>query len=454
MEGMLAQSTITNSTAIMISTIESFFKKNSIGQEPMIVSVSGGKDSMALLHALSQLKSKLVVAHVNYHLRGDDSNQDEAVVQQFCQEHNIIFEKRDAEEAPQGNLQDWARKIRMDFFQELKIKHQALWIVLAHHADDLRESQWLKFLRLSLNGIMGMKPINQDTLRPLLYTPRAEIEKYIVDHQVPYRDDQSNFDSKYNRNWLRNNLIPEVEERFPTSIAANIEFQKKSENQLRWIEWFTAQWLAENIDQKDSANLELDSAKIPEALPTSWILYQWLHPYGFGHKETDKIAQLPYLQTGAKIENQHYTVGFHLGKWMLTEKELNVTESISIDELPFHWINHEAWEMTSSQQVNPGWYGMSDIHQLDLQKLQSPMVLRRWKTGDDFQPLGMKGKMKVADFLNKKGVPAIKKDQYWLLDTPHGIACIVGLQIAEWCKIKEDSKEVLVIRRQHQQESE
>ena len=433
----------------MIKTIESFLSKYNIGDEPIIVGVSGGRDSMALLHALFQIKKHIIAVHVNYNLRGDDSQLDRDLVKQYCAEKNIPIEILEVAEKPMGNLQDWARDIRKSFYEEVKERHHARWIALAHHAEDLRGSQWLKFLRLSVNGLMGMKQINGNIIRPFLLTSRTEIEKFVQDHQIPFRDDQSNFDSKYNRNWLRTQLIPATADRFPTSLEAHIDFQKKMENQQMWIDWMAEKWLEENLNNSAGQTVELNSQDIPQSLPAAWILYKWLSHYQFNSNEIDAAAQLPYMQVGSKIENQQYTVWFHQGKWMLNPKSTAHEEALHIDQLPYYLLDEVEWIFEQVAQVNPGLYGLSNTHQLDLSKLTPPLMLRKYKTGDDFQPLGMQGKMKMSDFLNKKGIPAMQKKQFWILDTGHGIAAVLGLQIADWCKVSDDTRDVMVIRHHH-----
>ncbi len=432
----------------MIQELKSFFQRFHLSNRPLVVGVSGGKDSMALLHGLHELKINVVATHVNYHLREEESNKDQALVEFYCQQNHIPLEIHNVENTPDGNVQDWARKIRLDFFESTLKKYDSDWIVLAHHADDLKESQWLKFIRFSINGLMGMRPAQGNILRPLLFTPRTRIEQYVNENQIPFRDDQSNFDTKYNRNWLRNEIIPQIEKRFPTSTQAHIDFQKRTENQWHWMEWFAEQWLKENITTRNETNFELRSEKIPNQLPAQWILYKWLQPHGFESKEIEAIAQLPYCESGSKIENTSGAVVFHHGQWILSLKNPWPLSPMVIEQLPWTVCLQQVWSFEIQSQVNPGLYGLPHAHQLDMAQLTPPLTLRPWKLGDEFQPLGMKGKMKVADFLNKKGIPAVQKNQYWILESRQGIALILGLQIAHWCRVENDTKEVLFIHHQ------
>ena len=447
---MLAQSTIPNSTAGMIQDLKNFFQRLDHSNRPIIVGTSGGKDSMALLHALHTLQINVIAAHVNYHLRGEESDKDQSLVQLYCHQNQIPLEVHHVDQAPEGNVQDWARKIRFHFFDSLLKNYDGRWIALAHHADDLKESQWLKFIRFSINGLMGMRPIQGNILRPLLFIARNTIEQYVQHNQIPFRDDQSNFDTKYNRNWLRHEIIPQVEKRFPTSTQAHIDFQKRAENQWQWMEWFAEQWLKENILHQDQYNIELSSEKIPNHLPAQWILYKWLQPYGFESKEIEAIAQLPYSESGSKIENTSGAVVFHHGQWILNLSNPLPLSPMVIEQLPWTVCLQQVWSFEIQPQVNPGLYGLPHAHQLDMAQLTPPLTLRPWKLGDEFQPLGMKGKMKVADFLNKKGIPAIQKNQYWVLESNKGIALILGLQIAHWCRVENETKSVLFIHHQTQ----
>lgn len=208
-----------NHTLHIEDYIHDFFaqrKHHTIG-----VACSGGVDSMVLLALLHKLKIPLIALHVNYHLRGEDSDKDQALIETFCTNNAIPFEVKSvflAEQLAQhgGNLQDEARKIRYAFFESIKQKHHAK-IALAHHADDQLETFFLQLARRA--GVMGlacMLPEHNGFLRPLLLFKKEDLQAYAQQHAIPWREDASNAHNHYRRNKLRNQFIPALQATIPT----------------------------------------------------------------------------------------------------------------------------------------------------------------------------------------------------------------------------------------------
>jgi tRNA(Ile)-lysidine synthase len=419
-------------------------------QPKMIVGVSGGKDSMALLTALAQLGLDVTAVHINYQLRGESSLLDEICVNDYCTQLMCpIIIHRAEKQSDSGNTQDWARKVRFEIFEKVRQDLNADWIVLAHHLQDLQESQWLKFLRHSIDGLQGMDETRDFFLRPMLHINRSEIENFVIENKIPFRDDQSNFENKYNRNWLRNELIPQVKERFPSSDQAIVDFQINMSQQNDWMEWLIQQWMSENVIKEDNIQF-LPATAIPSTLPTQWILYRWLKPFGFSSKLMERMATLAQMPRGTFFSSQDHQVSFDQQCWILTELQETKTEHWQGSEFPASLeCNGEHWTFEWQDQVNPSLYGQEGIHQLDGKALQPPFEIRRWENGDLFQPLGMSGQMKVADFLNQKKVATHHKRKVSVLIAQNKIAAILGWQIADGYKIQQNSGPVLVIRQGH-----
>jgi tRNA(Ile)-lysidine synthase len=184
--------------------------------ETLFVACSGGIDSMVLLDFLSTVHAHIHVLHVNYHLRGEDSNLDQQLIEKECNKRNIPFTVMEVDlkselNAHNGNLQDKARKIRYDFFEkQLSIKSSKL--VVAHHQDDQIETFFINIARKSgIMGLSAMLPIHNNILRPLLSISRADIIQYALEKGVNWREDRSNLENTYQRNKWRNIFLPLIE---------------------------------------------------------------------------------------------------------------------------------------------------------------------------------------------------------------------------------------------------
>ncbi len=446
---MLAQSTIFITTIVQMIFLLKQNLTRLIGTEKakFIVGVSGGRDSMALLTAMVQLGLDVTAIHINYQLREESSLLDETYVNDYCTQLMCpLIIHRVEKESNSGNTQDWARKIRFDFFEKVQHEINADWIVLAHHLQDLQESQWLKFLRHSIEGLQGMEEKSGRLIRPMLHINRTEIENFVQENKIPFRDDQSNFENKYNRNWLRNAFIPEIKKRFPTSDQAIIDFQKNMTSQNDWLSWFTDHWIKENVMRMDDKQF-LPLASIPTSLPAEWILYRWLKPLGFSSKMMDKIACLPQMPRSTFFSSQNHVITFDQNQWVISNREEQPFEKWQGQELPkeFEYAG-ESWEFELQEHADPSFYGQVGIHQLDFNTIQPPFEIRFWENGDVFQPLGMTGQMNVSDFLTQRKVASYYKRQILVFTAQNKIAAILGWQIADWCKIQQHSASVLVIR--------
>lgn len=195
-------------------------------ESTVIVGVSGGRDSMALIHALTtqRLDLNVIAAHVDHALR-PDSGEVADFVNGMMQRWHIEFAKTKLKPGT-GNLEEWGREKRYEFFNKLLKKNKAVYILTAHHQDDDFESMMLHFLRgTRVKGLSGMQVLRENIFRPLLFTSRSEIDDYIAFHEIPYRDDPSNKDENFTRNFLRHKIVPVLNHVYP-GLAQRWQDQK------------------------------------------------------------------------------------------------------------------------------------------------------------------------------------------------------------------------------------
>lgn len=194
----------------------------------VIVGVSGGRDSVSLIHALLNQRPDvtIITAHVNHSLRAN-SDDDAEFTKGMMQRWHLVCEVYKPHKAKEiGNIENWGREKRYEFFEKLRKKHKADFILTAHHQDDDFESMMLHFLRgTRVKGLSGMLPERDHILRPLLFTSRTEINEYVEKYDLPYREDPTNKDDSYKRNFLRNKIIPVLNHVYP-GLASRWQSQK------------------------------------------------------------------------------------------------------------------------------------------------------------------------------------------------------------------------------------
>ncbi|MCX6766674.1 MAG: tRNA lysidine(34) synthetase TilS [Candidatus Moranbacteria bacterium] len=223
----------------------------------IVVGVSGGPDSVCLLHVLHELQKKydleLIIAHVNYGLRGKDSEKDEQLVKKLADKYSFPFEILKVEKA--GKSEDRLRAIRYDFFEKVSRKYKADAITVGHNLNDQAETVLMRIIRgTGLRGIGAIKFRNQNIIRPLLNVPRKEILAYLRKNKIAYRIDKTNLGTDFTRNKIRNLLIPDIEKSFNPNIQESLyKFSESATADYDFIAWYAREWLSTNKNLKASA---------------------------------------------------------------------------------------------------------------------------------------------------------------------------------------------------------
>ena len=224
--------------------ITDFLNRYRIPQDAgFIIAVSGGADSITLLHAFKYLNLKILALHCNFGLRGKESDMDEQFVKRFCDTYGIALSVKKfnttAYAKEKGiSIEMAARELRYNWFEDMKVSKKMDYIVVGHHADDLAETFFINICRgTGIKGLTGIKPVHGDILRPLLSFPRTDILKYIEDHQLGYRTDSTNNSMDYVRNRIRHQVIPvfkDINPGFRETMEENCEILKETEAIFRY----------------------------------------------------------------------------------------------------------------------------------------------------------------------------------------------------------------------------
>jgi tRNA(Ile)-lysidine synthase len=406
---------------------------NHLSGKKIFIACSGGLDSITLLHLFSTLKFDVEVLHVNYHLRGEDSDKDEAFVRSTCLKLEVPFHLKSIYlqktlDKGGGNLQDIARKVRYTFFESFKSPTN--YIALAHHKGDQVESFFLNLARKS--GIMGMAcmlPQHAGIIRPFLSFSKEEIKNYALENNITWREDLSNASNKYKRNLLRNQIIPELKQNLPNLSQSVLDLvnafqqtQKNLEEELILVVGL--------IHCLDRLQIKVYELMTPEQRHE---LVRQMRQKPSLVAELDKLCS---SQGGKYIDLQKpnakdYSFVLRQGAYFFFLT--NRSDTLPIPEIQVEKI-HEL----------PDKFNKNSIY-LDPSKVRGELKLRHWTAGDRISSVGMKGTQLISDIIKDAKLPPIEKSNILLLVDDHHILWCVGLKVSSVALSDKNSRQFIKV---------
>ena len=402
----------------------------------IIVALSGGADSVALLRILHTLGYDCEAAHCNFHLRGTESDRDEMFVRKLCKTmktplHTLDFATEQYAIEKKISIEMAARELRYQWFAEIKEKTKADVIAVAHHQDDSVETVLLNLIRgTGINGLLGIRPKNGDIVRPLLCISRKEITDYLQNAGQEYMTDSTNLQDEYTRNKIRLNLLPLMQEINPLVKEHIID----TSNYLNDVNRIYNKGIEEGkqrvIEKGNIRIVPLLKEPSPEAL-----LFEILYPLGFNAAQTKNILTMLEGQTGKQFISKD-------GWRVVKNRELLLIDKKEKQENPPFCLIKEEKEYTKDFIIPRE----KHIACFDTDKLIGEINLRKWQTGDIFIPFGMKGKKKVSDYLTDRKFSIIQKENQWVLCCGDKIIWIVGERTDNRFRIDEKTKKVTVFK--------
>ncbi|CDA86556.1 tRNA(Ile)-lysidine synthase [Bacteroides sp. CAG:754] len=401
----------------------------------ILIALSGGADSVALLCILHAAGYPCEAAHCNFHLRGEESNRDEQFVRQLCKKygihlHTIDFDTTRYAAEKHISIEMAARELRYNWFEEIRNQCRADVVAVAHHQDDSVETILLNLIRgTGITGLLGIRPRNGVIVRPLLCINREEIMRYLQSIGQDYVTDSTNLEDEYTRNKIRLNLLPLMQTINPSVKNSLIE----TGNYLSDVATIYNRYIEEaktRIATTEGIRIcELVKEPAPEAL-----LFEILHPLGFNSAQIKDIANSLHGQSGKQFSSKEWRV-IKDREFLLLEK----IQSEDKEELPFQIIKEEK-EYTSDFQI-PRKKGTACF---DADKLDETISYRKWRTGDTFIPFGMKGKKKVSDYLTDRKFSISQKERQWVLCCGERIAWLIGERTDNRFRIDETTRRVVI----------
>lgn len=397
--------------------------------DKILVALSGGADSVALLHILTKLGYSCEAAHCNFHLRGDESNRDQTFVESLTKKLRIPLHIRqfDTKSYAKNNgisIEMAARELRYDWFEELRRQTECSVIAVAHHQDDQAETILLNLYRSTgLRGMRGMLPKNGYIVRPLLCTNHNQILYYLKANHIEHVEDSTNSDTTIARNAIRAQLRSLPPQQI-AHIAQTAEYMRQY-----------TQIVEEYINDKKLSITEgntIDINALLSSVAPKAILYEILREYGFS--EIDDIYRSLTSQAGKIFYSSTHQILKDRDQLIISEIE--ETES-KTPQIKYQQINDMAGIVFPKATE---WTAI-----LDGKVLQNPLTLRHWEAGDTFIPIGMRGKKKLQDFFTDMHIPLTQKNKIWLLCSGKEIVWVVGYRLDNRYKITPDSKQAVKI---------
>lgn len=432
-----------------ISDVQHYISEHQLLEEgaKVIVGVSGGADSVALLDILYSLKYECIVAHCNFHLRGEESNRDAFFVEELCDRYKLKYERVDFDTEAYATIHSVsiemaARDLRYNWFEQLRIIHIADRIAVAHHRDDSVETILLNLIRgTGIRGLTGIAPQNGYVVRPLLSAGRQEILDYLKDRELSHVDDSTNSEDLYTRNKIRLNIIPLLETINPSAKEAIV---RTAEN-LSQVETVYNYYI-EQVKADIFRDGMIDIRKLIQYIEPEAILYEILAPYKFNPATIRQVFESLVSQPGKIFYSETHKLVRDRGAFILKKRNNMSLESFTIHQedsfvaYPLK-MNVDVIKKEASFEIEKN----SNILYLDKNKVQYPLTIRRWHQGDWFIPFGMKGKKKISDYFTDQKYSLFDKEEAWFLCSGDNIVWIIGKRSDDRFKVDSSTKEVLKI---------
>ena len=411
----------------------------------LIVATSGGMDSMVLVHLFQKFNLNFALAHCNFQLRGAESDGDENFVAAYAKLNNIAcfitkFDTSNYSEEHKLSTQVAARNLRYNWFNEILEQEKFDYIVTAHHLDDQVETFLINFSRgTGLDGLTGIPSQNGNIIRPMLPFSRKEIENYVSENKLQWREDSSNTSDKYLRNKIRHHVIPvfkEINESFLQSFQNTLDHLNQEQSLVN----DAVQMVYDIVVSEDNEQLKINISALLQYENYRAYLYKWLNKYGF--LAWNDVYNLIEAQSGKQIFSEKYILLKDRDFLILSKKETTNFEEIiihSITEKPNFPL-----KLTLCNQSDI-FNQMKNVIFVEENKIQFPLTIRKWKEGDYFYPSGMQGKKKVSKYFKDEKFTLFQKQDTWILESNNKIVWIIGHRADERFKVENTTQTIIQI---------
>lgn len=439
----------------LLQSFQHYIKSNNLflSKDKLLLAVSGGLDSIVLAALCRQSGFDCTMAHCNFNLRGEESLRDENFVRDFAKksETPLLVKQFDTNAYAlqhKVSVQVAARELRYQWFEELLSSGdlQLSYLLTAHHVDDNIETMLMNFFKgTGIAGMHGILPKQGKIVRPLLFAKKQELSAFAQQNDLAWVEDSSNESDKYTRNFFRHRLIPLIQSVFPAvehNLADNIV-------RFREVETLYKQAIASHktkLLEHKGEEVYIPVLKLKKTEPLSTVVYEIIKDFGFTAAQIPDVVSLLGSESGKYVQSSSHRV-IKNRAWLIIAPNNTTQQTLTLIEGPGLWdFSPGKLKVEVITGVKPTELNSPSVALFNTEDIQFPLLLRKWKQGDYFYPLGMKGKKKkIARFLIDQKLSAIDKENTWVLEMNKKIIWVVGRRIDERFKVKENSQQLLRI---------
>lgn len=419
-------------------------------QHKILLAVSGGIDSMVLLHLFDKSGFQFGVVHCNFNLRGNESDEDAHFVEKHILASGVpffttSFDTKNYAALSNISIEMAARELRYEYFENIRKENHYDYIATAHHADDVIETFFLNLSRKTgIKGLTGIKEKNGNIIRPLLFAGRKEIEKYASENYIDFREDSSNNETTFQRNFIRHKILPlfsELNPAFKKNALASIDNLKDAEKIYdTFLSFEKNDVVSENKNGTEISIGRLLKTTFPETL-----LYEILCEYNFNSAVAGQVFEGLDSGSGKQYFSKTHRVVKDRDKLFISAIKTKNDKIFYIEENDVELFEPLKIEIKKASADGFQISREKTVACIDADKVEFPLLIRKWKKGDYFQPLGMSGFKKVSDFFIDQKLPLHEKENTWLLCSGKNIVWIMGQRIDNRFKITSETRQVLKI---------
>ena len=443
----------------MLQRFKQVLEKSLRASKPvrLLLAVSGGVDSTVLCDLCSKANYSFSIAHCNFRLRGEESERDAQFVASLAKKYKVDFfiKEFDTDKYAEENklsIQESARKLRYDWFNELINSWRDVdgFIITAHHADDNAETLLMNFCRgTGLAGLRGIPAIAGRIRRPLLQFSRKVIMEYASTNGLDFVEDSSNSSDKYTRNHFRLNVIPSIREVYP-SLIDNLNNNAIRFQDIGKLFDLAVGRIIKKISRVRGNEIHIPVKQLME-FDSRALIYALISPRGFTEGQIDEILKLSKSESGRYITSADgkFRIIRHRHWFIISPVRSFDTDHVIIEEsdekiyikdfsLILQTLNRKKANETAVEKD-------TSMAFLDKKQIEFPLLLRRWKQGDYFYPLGMKKKKKLSRFFIDQKLSKSAKENIWVVEMDRKIVWVVGHRIDERFRVTDSTASILKI---------
>jgi tRNA(Ile)-lysidine synthase len=416
-------------------------------KDKLLLAVSGGLDSAVLCELCKQAGYDFGIAHCNFQLRGTESDGDEHFVEALSKRYAVTFYRvsfdTDAIAAKEKkSIEETARDLRYSWFEELRNTNEYDYIVTAHHANDNIETVLMNFFRgTGIKGLHGILPKQNKIVRPLLFTNKKALELFAAKYQIAFVKDHTNEQNDFTRNYFRNELIPSIQKVFPSAeenILKNISRLGEAEQLYNQAVDVHKKKL---MEQKGN-EIHIPVLKLQQVAPLGTIIFEIVKHYNFSAHQTEDIIALLKSESGKYVQSSSHRI-IKNRKWLIISPNKPGEAQNIIIEAADKEIDFEMGHLQMQQYSTCNIDHSPLVAQLNAGEITFPLLLRKWKPGDYFYPLGMQKKKKLSRFFTDQKLSLTQKENVWVIETNKKIIWVIGMRIDDRFKITGTTKNIL-----------